>query len=135
MKQIVLISFTLLIFACQSQTEQQVENPKAKTENKVERYANGVKKLEGKIVDGKRHGIWKAYHENGNLWSVGKFRHGVREGISTVYYENGRKKMEGVYEKGLKIGIWKVWEDDGTFVQDIDLNSMLTKKDSLKLEW
>lgn len=106
----------------------------AEEENYIEHYPNGLKKLEGKKVDGKRHGKWTYYYDNGMKWSEGMYNHGMRHGHSVVYYENGKKKIEGQYKKDLRVGEWKVWEDDGSLVKAIDLDKMLTAKDSVRLE-
>jgi antitoxin component YwqK of YwqJK toxin-antitoxin module len=134
-----LILFTLFVFtSCDDASkmgDQKAEKVVERSaEDYVEHYPNGLKKLEGKLVNDQRHGIWTYYYENGMKWSEGRYVHGVRDGYSIVYYENGKKKIEGEYENDLKIGIWKVWEDDGSLVKEINLSEMLSKEDSLKLQ-
>ncbi len=139
MKQILLF-LCLGFLACQYSEKQDAnlaqEQEKFSEENGhyVDYYPNGLKKIEGNLVNGKRHGKWIYYYENGIKWSEGKFLHGVRQGMAFVYYENGKIKLKGQYKNGLKIGIWEVWEDDGTYVSNIDLNEMLSAQDSIRLE-
>ncbi|KAA3649785.1 MAG: hypothetical protein DWP98_06330 [Bacteroidetes bacterium] len=124
-----------VLFSCQSK-EQTVENqlPERNIEQVVEYYDNGLKKMEGELLNGQRHGKWFAYYENGMKWSEGNFNKGLRVGLGIVYYENGKKKLEGLYDQDKKVGIWKVWEDDGTLVQEIDMDNPINASDSLRLE-
>ena len=139
MKYLLLIILVPFLYACDTESKQ-----KEKTESDeyvppsreqfVERYPSGIKKVEGELVDGKRHGKWIYYYENGFIWSEGKYRNGIREGYSLVYYKNGQKKITGQYKKNLRYGEWKVYEEDGSLVKAIDINKMLTPKDSVLLE-
>ncbi|MEX2380237.1 MAG: hypothetical protein WD530_05805 [Vicingaceae bacterium] len=136
-RNLILILCLFVFGACASEKK---ENKKEESyqapevEDYVEHYSNGLKKIEGKKVDGKRHGKWIYYYDNGMKWSEGKYVHGERNGYSVVYYENGKKKIEGQYKKDLRVGKWKVWEDDGSLVKEIDLDKMLSAEDSLRLE-
>ena len=136
MKKLLYISIILLLSACKTDTNDSSAKKEfiRETEQVLEHYSNGLKKLEGEKVNGKRHGIWKAYHENGFLWSEGKFWYGKRKGFSSVYYKNGKTQMEGSYKNDLKVGVWKVWDMKGTLVKTVNMDKLLTKDDSLKLE-
>lgn len=135
MKQIVLIYLVLILAACNNEKPEEKSNFKTPTtEEVVEYYSNGLKKVEGKLKNEKPHGRWVYYYENGFKWSEGYFSNGNRTGKSIVYYENGKIKMTGQYEKNIRVGVWKVYEEDGTFVDQIDLDSALTRNDSLALE-
>jgi len=122
-----------LASACSSAPEADQKTESNTTENYIDRYPNGIKKMEGKLFNGKRQGKWIAYYESGIKWSEGMFRDGLREGDAIVYYENGKKKLEGKYRANKKIGIWKVWEEDGVLVQEVNLDSLLSPSDSLLL--
>lgn len=45
--------------------------------------------MEGDFLDGKRNGMWTAWHAN------------------------GLKKSEGLYEGGREVGDWYTWKEDG----------------------
>ncbi|MFZ5497239.1 MAG: toxin-antitoxin system YwqK family antitoxin [Verrucomicrobiota bacterium] len=60
-----------------------------------------------------RHGLFRAYHVNGQLSSEGYYTHGFEEGIWRDYHENGQLAAEGAYEKGQKVGKWKYWNSNG----------------------
>ena len=135
MRKIVFICLALVLFACNnSEKKEEVKVAERIVEQVVERYTNGIKKVEGETVNGKRHGMWKYYYANGFLWSEGSFWYGERKGYSIIYYNTGKKQMEGNYEKDLKVGQWKLWNPDGSLNRIIDLDQMLTSEDSIKLE-
>ncbi len=138
MNKLFILILGFFLIACgeeakQASTEASTESIIEKEENYLERYPNGLKKVEGKLINGQRHGIWTYYYENGMKWSEGKYKRGIRDGFSVVYYENGRKKLAGEYKGDLKVGIWKVWNDDGSFAAEVNLNEKLSAADSLKL--
>jgi len=141
MKKLIFILLIGAIFGCKLEggdsnkvEEKNSKNEERKEENVVEYYSNGIKKLEGKLVNGERHGKWIYYYENGFIWSEGQYWYGERKGYSLVYYENGRKKLVGKYENNLKVGIWEVWNKDGTLARKVNVDEMKAKGDSLSLE-
>ena len=136
MRKIIFLMLTLALFACNytAKENNEKETFERNVEQVVEHYSNGIKKVEGEKVNGKRHGMWKYYYANGFLWSEGEFWHGERKGYSIIYYNTGKKQMEGSYEKDLKVGKWKLWNPDGSLNKVIDIDQMLTSADSLKLE-
>ncbi len=123
-----------VLFACKPSTVEENKNEERVVENHIEHYKNGLKKMEGQLVNGKRHGKWVVYHENGMKWSEGSYRHGERVGSAVIYYENGKKKLQGQYRGGYKVGIWRAWERDGTFADSLDTGTLLSHADSVKLE-
>ena len=40
--------------------------------------------------EGQKHGLWKRYHPNGQLWDEGRFEHGKKKGTWKVYDEAGK---------------------------------------------
>ena len=135
MLRVIILWFILCTLSCTS-TESNIDNKviERTTEEVVEYYPNGIKKVEGEKVNGQRHGIWKYYYPNGFLWSEGKFWYGERKGYSVIYYKTGKKQMEGNYEKDLKVGKWKLWNPDGSLNKIVDIDQLLSSEDSLKLE-
>lgn len=120
------------MIACQNQEAPATEKKTERTvEEVLEHYPDGKKRMEGKLVNGERHGNWKVYYENGFLWSEGKYWKGKRKGYSVVYHKNGKKKLEGNYEDDVKVGIWKLWGEDGSLYKSIDMDNM-SNRDSLK---
>ncbi len=83
-----------------------------------ELYPNGNVKIEGPLSpERKRTGLWKSYYENGNKWSVAKYKNDKRNGLTTVYYENGHKRYEGRFIDGKKAGEWRFWNESGLLLR------------------
>lgn len=60
-----------------------------------------------------RHGLFHAYHRNGNLASEGHYENGLEQGLWRDYHENGKPAAEGHYDKGQEVGTWQFWDADG----------------------
>lgn len=83
-------------------------------------YKEGMKHLEGPIVNGKRNGEFKSYNKSGNILSEGIFVNGKREGKATIYHENGNIHYEGFYKEGKECGIWKFYDENGTLYNEVN---------------
>lgn len=83
-------------------------------------YDEGMKHLDGPMVDGKRNGEFETYYKSGALMSKGTFVNGVREGDAFTYYENGNVKYQGVYVNGKECGIWKFYEENGDLDKEVN---------------
>ena len=86
-------------------------------------YNEGMKHLEGPIVDGKRNGVFKTYYKSGTVMSEGNFVDGKREGKAIVYHENGKINYEGFYKNGKECGIWKFYDDKGNLYNEVNRDS------------
>ena len=87
----------------------------------IMRYPNGVIRMKGFYMHGKRDGEWVSFFEDGKVQSEGYFKQGYRDGKGTVYYPNtGNKMYEGNYKDGVMVGIWKYYNTDGTFNKEVD---------------
>ena len=60
-----------------------------------------------------RHGLFQAFHENGNLASEGIYEKGLETGIWKDFHENGRLAAQGEYKEGKEIGEWQYWDSKG----------------------
>ena len=60
-----------------------------------------------------RHGLYVAYHSNGQVAGEVPYSHGVEEGLCRDFYENGQLAAEGYYRAGKEEGIWRFWARDG----------------------
>lgn len=83
-------------------------------------YQEGMKHLDGPIVDGKRNGVFETYYKSGTLMSKGDFVEGKRDGKATVFYENGKVNYEGFYKNGKECGIWKFYDEDGNIYNEVN---------------
>jgi hypothetical protein len=67
--------------------------------------------------DGKswiRHGLFRAYSEDGQLVSEGMYVNGLEEGRWRDFHSNGHLAAEGSYSAGKEHGVWRHWKADGT---------------------
>lgn len=60
-----------------------------------------------------RHGLFVAYHENGQISSEGSYVHSHEEGIWRSYHENGQLAAEGLYTHGREEALWRFWSSSG----------------------
>lgn len=134
-KSILLLLITLFFFGCGSQFEEVVEesypdgNPKlVKHYTKKDRtlikeityYPNQQKQSEGEIKEGKMHGKWSFWFQNGQLWTVAYYQENIEHGEQTVWHDNGNKYYQGSFEDGVRTGIWKFWDSSGNLTKTID---------------
>ena len=71
--------------------------------------------IQGKIIDGKREGIWTTYSEMGNL----KLRLHYINGdllFEEDYHENGNLKSRGYYKDWEPAGLWEIFDEDGKLI-------------------
>ena len=87
-------------------------------------YKEGMKYLDGPIMNDKRNGIFKSYYKSGALLSKGMFVDGKREGEGTVFYENGKVNYEGSYKNGRECGIWRFYDEEGILYNEVNRDSI-----------
>jgi antitoxin component YwqK of YwqJK toxin-antitoxin module len=75
-----------------------------------------TKSAEYELKNGKRHGEWKSYHENGKLREYGIYQEGIPKGIFE-YYD----------EKGL------INSKENNFIIDFKINSFFSFENNLKI--
>ncbi|WP_312427461.1 hypothetical protein [Achromobacter sp.] len=61
-----------------------------------------------------RHGLFKAYHPNGNVASPGHYQDGAEHGAWRDLHANVGKAAQGNYDQGNEVRVWKFWGEDGT---------------------
>ena len=74
--------------------------------------------IQGKIIDGKREGIWTTYSEMGNLKLRLHYKNGNLE-FSEAYYENGNLKSRGYYKNSEPTGLWESFDEDGKLINQV----------------
>jgi antitoxin component YwqK of YwqJK toxin-antitoxin module len=60
-----------------------------------------------------RHGLFTAYHENGQRACEGFYEHGLETGTWRDYHDNGVLAAEGAYVAGKEHGVWRHWDREG----------------------
>jgi antitoxin component YwqK of YwqJK toxin-antitoxin module len=119
-------SLLLLIMSCSpGVSNQQGTDPTVQEKGKrdySEIYDNGQVKINGTLVDGKRHGLWVSYFENGLKWSEENYYMGVRDGKAISYFSNGMLRYRGAYVDDVKAGLWTFYDEEGKVVKEVDFN-------------
>ncbi len=82
-------------------------------------YRSGKNFIEGPLENGKRHGKWIAWFENGNIWSTGNYYNGLEHGASKVFYENSQIRYNKEHDMGIPHGLWKFYCPEGNLLGEI----------------
>jgi antitoxin component YwqK of YwqJK toxin-antitoxin module len=133
MKKILFVfSLAFLFAACGVENNQDVSDKKKGSEDTLRfdpaeglpdgpsttYHPNGGIKTKGTIVDGKRHGLWESFYENGTKWSETNYAYGVREGKTVSYHKNGFIHYIGYYSSNKKTGKWMIYDEAGVLIQE-----------------
>ncbi len=98
---------------------QEIDGKEVKVEEKYY-HQDGTLKMNGKLLNGKREGEWKAFFNNEQLQSIGAFKNGKRTGEAKVYFPNGNLRYEGQYEEDMEVGHWKFYNQQGKLTSEKD---------------
>lgn len=77
------------------------------------KFASGIARGEGEVVDDKQEGEWRYLSENGRVRAEGKYENDLQVGRWTYYYENGQKEYEGHLENSRREGRYQYWHPNG----------------------
>lgn len=66
-------------------------------------FKNGRVKAEGDYQDSLMEGEWKFYRETGQLWQVGSFKKGEKNGAFTRFNRNNEIEYQETFEGGKKV--------------------------------
>lgn len=137
MKKYILMAclFGLLVACGEEEEEKKTVVPEAETLTEVKdgiftQYYSRNKniKFQGRQdEEGRRHGIWYFYSENGAMLSMTEFRHGKKNGVSLHKYPSGVVQYTGEYENDRQVGIWKTFDEKGNLMDSIDYDALNEK--------
>ena len=82
----------------------------------TEYHPNGQIFKQGPVKNGLREGEWKAWYQDGTLWSIQNFKAGLKEGENRVWYENGILRFEGGFKEDRRFGNWVFYDMEGDTV-------------------
>ncbi len=85
-------------------------------------YENKEKRIEGEYKNNLRNGIWKAWYEDGTIWSKGEYKDGKRNGEAISYHPNGIKYIEGMYRDDIRVGAWCFYDTTGILTKEVDFD-------------
>ena len=72
----------------------------------VHYYDNGQLNYKVTYKDGKLDSPWVSYHDNGQLYLKGTYKDGKKDGPWVRYWENGQLSQKGTYKEGKRDGPW-----------------------------
>lgn len=79
----------------------------------TEWYDNGQKKEEGVVISGYKNGLWKYWYKNGKIKEEINYRgSGEYDGLWTKWSENGEKTVE-TWVDGTQEGLSTTWYENG----------------------
>lgn len=64
----------------------------------VKYYDNGKKMTEGSYLDGKKHGVWKTWNEEGKLTAKARYKYGEKSGKWMIVDENDKNVFHISFE-------------------------------------
>lgn len=76
-------------------------------------YENGQLQSEGQYEYNKRVGHFRFWHPNGQISAEGEFENDGYTGYWVWWFENGQKAIYGSYEEGRYVGEWRWWNELG----------------------
>ena len=74
------------------------------------------------------------FYTEGKVFEQGKLVQGKREGVWTAFHPNGERMALGKYNDGRRINTWTYWNIDGTFNR-IETFPGYSFTDDIKLDW
>lgn len=84
-------------------------------------------------LEGKEHGKYYEYFQNGQLKIDASYRNGELNGPYKRYFENGQQEIDTAYKDGEYNGILDSWNEEG--VKITELNYVDGQKDGLQKYW
>ena len=78
-----------------------------------------IGKWQGSFKNGKKVGIWKIYHDNGQLWAKGKNTNGKRDGPWVSFWSNGQLEYKGDYKDNKRKGPWLEYHNNGKLKSEV----------------
>jgi antitoxin component YwqK of YwqJK toxin-antitoxin module len=66
-------------------------------------FKNGNVKAKGRYIKNRMEGEWLFYRESGQLWQIGNFRNGIKNGRWVIYDRENRVEDEEEYINGQRV--------------------------------
>jgi hypothetical protein len=81
-------------------------------------YEDGAPRGEGNYEDGKKQGVCKSWYEDGTPRSEWNYKDGKVQGVCKEWYYNGTPKFEWNYKDGKNHGVCKDWSVNGKLTRE-----------------
>ena len=89
--------------------------------------------MEAHYQNGKKHGLYRMWFENGDLSYQADYKHGKRHGTVKSWWQNGLQRSESNYDMGVAHGMQKQWYNSGQLFKEINLVN--GKEEGLQRAW
>ncbi len=86
------------------------------TNPELQFHPNGLRKAKGLYLNGKKHGLWSYWDENGAKLKEIDYLNDLMHGLTLEYHPNGIKRVMANYENGVQNGIYKELNEQGYFI-------------------
>ena len=83
-------------------------------------YKNGIKKIEGNYIKGKKDGVFVYYREDATLEAKITFKDNKKNGISSKYGLKEKLEEEIMFKNDLKHGTQKFYNENGVSIKQIE---------------
>ncbi len=90
-------------------------------------YPTQEEYMGGRMKEGKRDGVWKAYFPDGVLQSEANYLEGKLNGDYKIFQNDGTLIYRQYYEKGICSGVWEFYDKNGQLEKKIEV----TEKDAM----
>ena len=60
-------------------------------------------KTQGLFKNGRKHGLWVGYHDNGQLGYKGTYKNGKLDGPWVYYHDDRQLKYKATFKNGVKV--------------------------------
>lgn len=136
MNKLIYVFFAILLASCAAPEEEKKaveQSVKVESIEKdvVEYHDNGMIKIRGKELNGKRVGKWESFYDNGYKWSENHYKDGYRDGPTVAYFKNGMMRYDGRYYNDERAGMWQFYDSTGTLLLRLDMDLNTSVPDSL----
>lgn len=86
---------------------------------KMTYHSNGRVETKYTLLNGKKHGIYYEYYEDGTLKQEIPYSNGIANGKIKGYYKNGKVRIEATVKNGKRIGsaIYYIYNDDDELIE------------------
>ncbi|MCL2289437.1 MAG: hypothetical protein FWC34_01840 [Bacteroidetes bacterium] len=88
-------------------------NPTQERIGVAEFYQNKQEYVSGGLKDGKKDGKWYAFHNDGSVFTETFYVDGKHHGIYNLYRDNGHPLLKGHYNHGICDGTWSWYDEAG----------------------
>ncbi len=80
----------------------------------IGKHPNGQRDGEMPYKDGLRHGVAKAFYDNGQLELLAQMENDIKVDTIYMFFRSGQIKGRGQFLEGKPNGLWISWDEEGS---------------------